>query len=371
MERKDFLKGLGLAGLGTRQSIKSKQISPNNFSTIILSLFKHKVKMFKQFIQVLSVLTLAIIFSFTVQAQGGGCHGGHGGGPGWGHGGDSTHLDTLGMGGNHPHPDSTDIDVDTLGGGGFPHHPHGGHGHGGIIGSPDSIDIDTTHFHHHHGGFHTYHGNLRTIDLATVITDRRGGHGHGHGHGWGHHGDSTDVDTLVWIHPGHGHHNDSTDVDTLGMGGGHGHGGWGHNDSTDVDTLGHGGWGPGGWDDGDSTDVDTLGMGGGHGHDGGGEDGGGHGHGGGGGCHGGGKTDVTTTLNVQLMPNPASNYVTVNAGAIIAQYQLFDNAGRVVRANNVGEQSTTIQLDGLVRGVYILKITTTDNQTSSKQIVVQ
>ena len=201
--------------------------------------------MFKQFFQVLSVLTLTVIFSLAVQAQNSPKHSGHGGGR--------------------------------------------GHGHG-------------------HGG------------------------GHGHGHGWGYN-DSTLLDTLAWTHPGHGH----------------GHG-WGHNDSTDVDTLGNGGGHGHGW-------------GGGHG-------GGGHGGGHGGG-NGGGKTDVTTTVNVQLMPNPAISYVTVNTGAIIAQYQLFDQSGRIVRSNTVGAQNTTIQLDGLAKGIYVLKVTTTDNQISTQKLVVQ
>jgi hypothetical protein len=94
----------------------------------------------------------------------------------------------------------------------------------------------------------------------------------------------------------------------------------------------------------------------------------GGGHGGG---NGGGKTDVTTTVNVQLMPNPAISYVTVNTGAIIAQYQLFDQSGRIVRSNAVGAQNTTIQLDGLAKGVYVLKVTTTDNQISTQKLVVQ
>jgi hypothetical protein len=209
-------------------------------------------------------------------------------------------------------------------------------------------------------------GHNDSTDVDTL------GNGGGHGHGWGHN-DSTDVDTLG-NGGGHGHgwgHNDSTDVDTLGNGGGHGHG-WGHNDSTDVDTLGNGGGHGHGWGHNDSTDVDTLGNGGGHGHGGHGGGHGGGGHGGGhGGGNGGGKTDVTTTVNVQLMPNPAISYVTVNTGAIIAQYQLFDQSGRIVRSNAVGAQNTTIQLDGLAKGIYVLKVTTTDNQTSTQKLVVQ
>ncbi len=84
-----------------------------------------------------------------------------------------------------------------------------------------------------------------------------------------------------------------------------------------------------------------------------------------------GVNDVNT-LKVSLSPNPASTTVTINTATEIMQsISVFDVLGKkVLSRENLSSTSNTLIVEGLVSGVYLVKVTTS-NGTAVKKMIVQ
>ena len=80
--------------------------------------------------------------------------------------------------------------------------------------------------------------------------------------------------------------------------------------------------------------------------------------------------ETTADRYSYLMPNPASGSVTVASSFRIAEVELFSLDGRSLLRSKVDAMSTTLNLDGLAAGTYIVRIATTAG-TAYKKLVVK
>ena len=69
-------------------------------------------------------------------------------------------------------------------------------------------------------------------------------------------------------------------------------------------------------------------------------------------------SEIISTNNIQIFPNPASNILNVYTSADIigSQYRISDNLGRVVLVDAIQSKNTAIDISGLPRGVYYITI---------------
>ncbi|MBQ6237948.1 MAG: T9SS type A sorting domain-containing protein [Bacteroidales bacterium] len=80
--------------------------------------------------------------------------------------------------------------------------------------------------------------------------------------------------------------------------------------------------------------------------------------------------DEAVDKSTRLMPNPASGSVTVASSFRIAEVELFGLDGRSLLRSKADAMSTTLNLDGLAAGTYIVRIATTAG-TAYKKLVVK
>ncbi len=74
--------------------------------------------------------------------------------------------------------------------------------------------------------------------------------------------------------------------------------------------------------------------------------------------------------SITIMPNPARNYAIVNLGKLQnATIQLISTEGKIITENNVNENTYTLSLNGLAKGIYTVRILTYDNIVNQKLIV--
>jgi hypothetical protein len=84
------------------------------------------------------------------------------------------------------------------------------------------------------------------------------------------------------------------------------------------------------------------------------------------------KADNKKTFNLSFYPNPASSIVHLKSEAEIEQVAIFAMNGKKVlekAQNHVG--IAVIRLDGLNKGVYLLRARTTDGLLLTKRLVVE
>jgi starch-binding outer membrane protein SusE/F len=69
----------------------------------------------------------------------------------------------------------------------------------------------------------------------------------------------------------------------------------------------------------------------------------------------------------RIYPNPASDKLFIHsANKTINRIQIADFAGKVVFTSNQASQNKTIDLTGITRGLYLIRVQTTDNVYTSK-----
>jgi sugar lactone lactonase YvrE len=73
---------------------------------------------------------------------------------------------------------------------------------------------------------------------------------------------------------------------------------------------------------------------------------------------------------VSLYPNPASTFINIELEDIAARVTILDMNGKILQSENILDIKTTINISNLVRGIYLMQITT-DKGTVSKKIVKQ
>lgn len=81
--------------------------------------------------------------------------------------------------------------------------------------------------------------------------------------------------------------------------------------------------------------------------------------------------DAVDALGLTLYPNPASSTVTIEAtNAADAQVSIIDQSGRVAGTWKMEGSSLSIDLSGMARGAYYVRLTTADN-TAVRKLIVQ
>jgi hypothetical protein len=70
-----------------------------------------------------------------------------------------------------------------------------------------------------------------------------------------------------------------------------------------------------------------------------------------------------------IFPNPAADYVQIQAGTELVRIVLLDNAGRVVKSEQAGERHYRMDVTHLERGIYYLRIETRQGMAIRKLTV--
>ncbi len=76
--------------------------------------------------------------------------------------------------------------------------------------------------------------------------------------------------------------------------------------------------------------------------------------------------EVPESLELFLYPNPADNYVSIEASINMNEVRLYDILGQVVYNAAVGDTNYKITLDGLKTGIYFLQVSTADGVTTKR-----
>ena len=76
------------------------------------------------------------------------------------------------------------------------------------------------------------------------------------------------------------------------------------------------------------------------------------------------------TMSIKLGPNPVTEELFINGLSTDAEYQLISTEGRIIQSGNIifhGEQ-TSLKLDGLKPGTYLIHITDGEKQFTQRII---
>jgi hypothetical protein len=71
----------------------------------------------------------------------------------------------------------------------------------------------------------------------------------------------------------------------------------------------------------------------------------------------------------RIFPNPATQVLNVE-GSNIAEISLYSAIGELVYSGRPANNHTEINVADLVRGIYLVRITTQDGQTSIKKVIL-
>ncbi|MCC7224605.1 MAG: T9SS type A sorting domain-containing protein [Chitinophagales bacterium] len=83
------------------------------------------------------------------------------------------------------------------------------------------------------------------------------------------------------------------------------------------------------------------------------------------------QVNSATNIAIGLAPNPAAEYVTVQSPDPIAQCHIFDlNGKQIAAANNIQQTQINIPLDGVAKGIYIVKVLTTNGKVGIQKLTV-
>ena len=80
----------------------------------------------------------------------------------------------------------------------------------------------------------------------------------------------------------------------------------------------------------------------------------------------------TTNLsknNVMVSPNPSSNFINIESNTLMIGTVVYDLAGKVVKRENMSSMSTTLNIENLNEGTYILEILFNDGSTQNRKIL--
>ncbi len=72
---------------------------------------------------------------------------------------------------------------------------------------------------------------------------------------------------------------------------------------------------------------------------------------------------------ISIYPNPAAKYLHVDANAPIARVEIMDLQGKTLVKTNIGETNAVIAISNLETGVYMIRITGTDNKVGIARFI--
>ncbi len=72
---------------------------------------------------------------------------------------------------------------------------------------------------------------------------------------------------------------------------------------------------------------------------------------------------------VSIFPNPAGDFITLRSAAPLRRVSVFDQAGRVLRSERLSGQVARLSLEGLPRGVLLLRIADAQGGVSWRRVV--
>ncbi len=79
--------------------------------------------------------------------------------------------------------------------------------------------------------------------------------------------------------------------------------------------------------------------------------------------------DAPTEFELSVYPNPATDYIAVQGIRDCRRVELINTLGQSVLSRNIADDSIEIDVRGLERGIYILRLYTTDSMMTSKFIL--
>lgn len=80
------------------------------------------------------------------------------------------------------------------------------------------------------------------------------------------------------------------------------------------------------------------------------------------------STVVDVIESVTLYPNPTSDFVRISAGESIDLVRVFDVTGRVVKESSPNKSDFSLNVSGLSKGVYLVKLNSGDKEATTKLI---
>ncbi|HEX5003236.1 MAG TPA: T9SS type A sorting domain-containing protein [Bacteroidia bacterium] len=84
-----------------------------------------------------------------------------------------------------------------------------------------------------------------------------------------------------------------------------------------------------------------------------------------------GITEVSPVANISVFPNPASETITVSGAPHQTQLQLYNVLGSVIYADEMNTSSLTINVSAFPAGVYMLRCSDSNGNTSVKKVVIK
>jgi Secretion system C-terminal sorting domain len=72
--------------------------------------------------------------------------------------------------------------------------------------------------------------------------------------------------------------------------------------------------------------------------------------------------------SIKIFPNPANNFININAKSNINKIQITDLNGRIISNENFNSENVSLNLEQLSIGMYLLKIETNNGSTTQKII---
>ena len=84
-----------------------------------------------------------------------------------------------------------------------------------------------------------------------------------------------------------------------------------------------------------------------------------------------GNEGIETLSNknqLNLYPNPVQNVLHINLPVKTGTLEVFDNSGKSILLNQILDNNTSVDISGLVNGIYLVKVLA-DNQIYTGKIV--
>jgi hypothetical protein len=77
-------------------------------------------------------------------------------------------------------------------------------------------------------------------------------------------------------------------------------------------------------------------------------------------------SELNASANLKVFPNPALDVITIHLDELIRDIQIFDLSGKLMLQSNSLSSEPKINLSGLSKGMYILKVNTLSNSYTHK-----
>lgn len=79
--------------------------------------------------------------------------------------------------------------------------------------------------------------------------------------------------------------------------------------------------------------------------------------------------NIARILNIDIYPNPSSEFIKINASKLIDKVDVFDVRGKLIASKNYDDASVVLNINSFANGIYFLKISTKDGTVSRKKII--